>query len=189
MAGAAGASIHELVGYHPRAATADCPKATRYSESAPRRGSAGCRNLCTPGYEDDFFAWTVEQAKLLRSGELSKIDAPNVAEEIESAGRRERRELGDRIENLIAELLKWHCEPGARCGNWKSEILQQRFDIEHIIKDSPSLRDFAAERLSEAYSDARERVIEELGLLQPGFSVGCPFTLDQVLSHSFLPED
>lgn len=142
-----------------------------------------------PGYEDDFYIWTVEQAKLLRSGEFSKIDAMNVAEEIESLGRRDRREIADRLERLIVELLKWRFQAGARCGNWRSEILQQRFEIGHIIEDSPSLREFAAETLGEAYSDARQRVIEELGLLQPSLPSDCSFTLDQTLSHSFLPED
>jgi hypothetical protein len=141
------------------------------------------------GYEQDFYAWTVEQAKLLRSGEFSKVDALNVAEEIESVGRRDRRELGDRLENLLVELLKWRCQPGARCGNWQSAILQQRFEVEQIVEDSPSLRQFAIERLGEAYSDARERVVGELGLLQPDFPADCPFSLDQVLSHSFVPED
>jgi hypothetical protein len=37
-------------------------------------------------YEEDFYAWTVEQARLLRSGELSSIDVANIAEEIESLG-------------------------------------------------------------------------------------------------------
>jgi hypothetical protein len=140
-------------------------------------------------YEEDFFSWTQEQAKLLRSGDFSRIDAANIAEEIESLERRDRRELGDRLENLIAELLKWRCDPGARCGNWQSEILRQRSEIGHIIDDSPSLREFAAEQLAEAYSHAGERAVEELKLLQPDFPAECPYTLDQVLSHSFLPED
>jgi len=117
------------------------------------------------GYEEDFYAWTVEQAKLLRSGKFSKIDALNVAEEIESVGRRDRRDLIERLENLIVELLKWRSEPGARCGNWRSAILQQRFEIDQIVDDSPSLREFAIERLGEAYSGARERVVEELARL------------------------
>ncbi len=143
----------------------------------------------TTGYEEDFYAWTLEQAKLLRSGEFSKIDALNVAEEIESVGRRDRRELADRLENLIGELLKWRSQPGARCGNWQSDILQQRFEIENIIEDSPSLRQFATTCLADVYSDARKQVIEVMGLLQPDFPADCPFTLDQVLSRSFVPED
>jgi hypothetical protein len=140
------------------------------------------------GYERDFYTWTVEQAKLLRTGELTHLDRTNIAEEIESLGRRDRRELIDRVENLLVELLTWRLEAGARCGNWKSQILQQRSEIDYIIKDSPSLRKFAAARLAEAYADARERVIESLRLSQPSFSSECPFTLDQVLSRDFLPE-
>lgn len=49
-------------------------------------------------YEEDFFAWTVEQARLLRGGELSAIDAANIAEEIESMGRSDRRELRSRLD-------------------------------------------------------------------------------------------
>ena len=37
----------------------------------------------TAEYEEDFYLWTVEQARLLRSGELSAIDAANITEEIE----------------------------------------------------------------------------------------------------------
>ena len=44
-------------------------------------------------YEKDFYAWTVEQARLLRSGELSAVDIENIAEEIESIGRSDRREI------------------------------------------------------------------------------------------------
>jgi hypothetical protein len=39
-------------------------------------------------YDEDFYAWTVEQARLLRSGDLTAVDIANVAEEIESMGRK-----------------------------------------------------------------------------------------------------
>jgi hypothetical protein len=44
-------------------------------------------------YERDFFAWAGEQAALLRSGRLNDADILNIAEEIESMGRSEKREL------------------------------------------------------------------------------------------------
>jgi Domain of unknown function DUF29 len=43
------------------------------------------------GYDEDFYAWTVEQARLLRSGKLSSLDVENLAEEIESLGRSDKR--------------------------------------------------------------------------------------------------
>src|SRR5712691_5455777 len=126
-------------------------------------------------YDQDFFDWTQEQALLLRSGELSQIDVSNIAEEIESLGRRNRRELVDRLEKLITDLLKWRCQRGARCGNWRSAIASQRYEIELILRDSPSLRRYAAEHLEEQYGEARECAIEDLGLLQPYFPAECPF--------------
>ncbi len=67
-------------------------------------------------YEDDFYAWTVEQARLLRAGELSAVDAANLAEEIESVGRSDRRELQSRLAALIMHLLKWPATGGAFAG-------------------------------------------------------------------------
>jgi hypothetical protein len=34
------------------------------------------------GYEEDFYAWTAHNAKLLKEGKLSEIDVKNIAEEI-----------------------------------------------------------------------------------------------------------
>ena len=47
-------------------------------------------------YQEDFYGWTIEQRRLLRLGELSAIEADNIAEEIESIGRSDRRELKSR---------------------------------------------------------------------------------------------
>jgi hypothetical protein len=47
-------------------------------------------------YEHDFYAWANEQAALLRSGNFSAADIANIAEEIESMGRSEKRELINR---------------------------------------------------------------------------------------------
>jgi hypothetical protein len=47
----------------------------------------------TPGtlmqslYDTDFYAWTQEQAKLLRHQQWSQLDLPNLIEEIESLGK------------------------------------------------------------------------------------------------------
>ena len=71
-------------------------------------------------YEQDFYAWTVEQGRLLRTGELSAIDAVNLAEEIESMGRRDRRELENRLTVLLTHLLKWQMQPDQRSRSWSA---------------------------------------------------------------------
>jgi Domain of unknown function DUF29 len=65
-------------------------------------------------YEEDFYAWTVEQARLLRAGKLSALDVANIAEEIESLGRSDRRELESRLTVLLLHLLKWRSQPDLR---------------------------------------------------------------------------
>jgi len=139
-------------------------------------------------YDEDFYAWTVEQARLLRAGEFSAIDVANIAEEIESLGRSDRRELGSRLTVLIAHLLKWQKQPEMRSKSWSATIREQRRQIEKLLRESPSLRPFVAKALTEAYSDAREDAAEETGLAVTEFPGECPFTLDEVLARSFLPE-
>ena len=95
-------------------------------------------------YEEDFYAWTVEQAHLLRSGNFSAIDAANIAEEVESMGRSDRRELKSRLVGLIMHLLKWCHQPAARSRSWSATIDEQRLQIEGLIDKSPSLRPLAA---------------------------------------------
>ena len=139
-------------------------------------------------YEDDFYAWTVEQTRLLRAGELASVDAANIAEEIESLGRSDRRELRSRLTVLLMHLLKWRHQPEGRSTSWSGTIREQRHQIGLILDDSPSLRLFVAEALPQVYETARENAAEETGLAATEFSAECPFTLDEVLSRSFLPE-
>lgn len=56
-------------------------------------------------YETDFYAWTQEQATLLRHQQWSQLDLPNLIEEIESLGKQQRAELRNRLKVLIGHLL------------------------------------------------------------------------------------
>ncbi len=57
-------------------------------------------------YDQDFFAWSQEQVRLLRSGRFSQLDIAHLAEEIGDFGKRERRALESRLAVLIGHLLK-----------------------------------------------------------------------------------
>jgi hypothetical protein len=91
-------------------------------------------------YDEDFFAWTQEQARLLRAGEFSQMDVENVAEELESMGRSDKRELRSRLVLLIMHLLKWQYQPGFRSRSCTSTIGEQRDQVKEVLDDSPSLR-------------------------------------------------
>lgn len=46
-------------------------------------------------HEQDFYAWTQQQAGLLKTGKLTELDIEHLIGEIESMGASERRELID----------------------------------------------------------------------------------------------
>ena len=77
-------------------------------------------------YEEDFYAWTMEQAQLLRSGEFSELDIENIAEELETMGRSDKREIESRLTVLLAHLLKWQLQVGLRSKSWSGTIREQR---------------------------------------------------------------
>jgi hypothetical protein len=96
-------------------------------------------------YEQDFFLWSQEQARALReaahAGTNLPLDWENLAEEIESLGRSDRRELRSRIRTILEHLLKQACSPAdtPRAG-WNETVLRSRTEAEVVLNDSPSLR-------------------------------------------------
>jgi hypothetical protein len=139
-------------------------------------------------YDDDFFAWTQEQARLLRAGELTDVDAENLAEEIESVGKSDRREIRNRLTVLLAHLLKWEFQPRRRGVSWSDTIAEQRLQIDSVLADSPSLRPFFAEILIDSYGRARSKAARETRMELDVFPPQCPYTPEQILSEDFLPE-
>jgi hypothetical protein len=144
------------------------------------------RNSIT--YDEDFFAWTQEQARFLREGDVTSIDLENLAEEIDSVGRSDRREIRSRLIVLLTHFLKWQFQPRRREGSWFDTISEQRLRIEAVLEDSPSLRPFFAEIIDYAYSRARSKAARETRMQPIVFSQECPYTLEQIVSEDFLPE-
>ena len=73
-------------------------------------------------YDFDFYAWANEQAGLLRAGRWSEADIAHIAEEIETMGRSEIRELVSRLKVLMMHLLKWRFQPTGRSTSWRLTI-------------------------------------------------------------------
>ncbi len=69
-------------------------------------------------YERDFHAWTEQQAALLKAGRLLDIDRDRLIEEIESMSASERRDLANRLKELLLHLLKWRYQPERRGASW-----------------------------------------------------------------------
>jgi hypothetical protein len=98
-------------------------------------------------YDSDILEWSERQAALLRrraAGELvneAELDWPNIAEEIESMGQAQRRELASRIAAILLHLMKLQASPATepRAG-WRDTILEQRDELTRLLLAAPSLR-------------------------------------------------
>jgi hypothetical protein len=114
-------------------------------------------NKMAETYEQDFYAWAIHNAELLRQGRLSEIDVEHIAEELECMGRSERRELMSRLAVLLAHLLKWVYQPHRRSRSWRAAIEGQREDLKVLLEESPSLKPELEQKLNEAYRRAKRK--------------------------------
>lgn len=106
------------------------------------------------GYDEDFYKWSITQAEAIRAGDT--FDIENVAEEVESLGRREKRELAKHIDDLTLNVFKWSHYPQERSKEVNTAILTAWSDIQAILEDSPSLKACVERDIEEAYARARE---------------------------------
>jgi hypothetical protein len=145
-------------------------------------------------YDQDFVMWTEQQAALLRRAKDSNLplDWENLAEEIESLGKSNRRELRSQTRRILRHLLKLEASPAAepRAG-WRATIRDARSEIEDLLRDSPSLRRevdaLAAEELSSA-ADLAAEDMADYGELPRAIEVrraAGGFTAEQVLDDWF----
>ena len=139
-------------------------------------------------YEGDFYAWAMENADLLRQKKFEEIDVENIAEEIESMGKSNKRSLFSHMSILIAHLLKWKFQPVRRSKSWALTIKNQRYEIRDLLKESPSLRKEIELRFFDAYEKALIVAAEQTGIDEENFPKSCPFSLEQCLDGAFLPE-
>lgn len=142
------------------------------------------RNL----YDSDFYAWANEQAALLRAGRLSEADVANIAEEIESMGRSEKRELVSRLAVLLVHLLTWRFQPDHRSSFWQATIRLQRRELLDHLADNPSLNASIGEATDRAYGRAVIEAGAETGLGERSFPVSCPWRFEQITDEGFWPE-
>src|SRR5437868_5095375 len=76
-----------------------------------------------------------------RAGSNRALDWENLAEEIESLGRSDRRKLRSQIYRIVRHLAKLQFSPArdSRRG-WRDSIRDGRKQVQNVLADSPSLK-------------------------------------------------
>jgi len=140
-------------------------------------------------YDKDFYAWANEQSALLRSGKIAAADIEHIAEEIESMGRTEKRELVNRLVVLLLHLLKWQFQPALRGNSWRLSVEEQRYRLSDHLDDNPSLKSKIDQAVHDAYRLALIEAEKETGLARSTFPAACPWSFDQAIDENFWPDE
>lgn len=140
-------------------------------------------------YDTDFYAWANQQAALLLAGRLCEADIANIAEEIESMGRSEKRELVSRLQILLLHLLNWRYQPKRRGKSWRSTIKVQRIELSRHLRDNPSLTSRMAEAIADAYEVASVEAERETSLDGSTFPTACPWGYDEIIGDGYWPDE
>jgi hypothetical protein len=141
-------------------------------------------------HEQDFYAWTYQQAQFLRTGCLSGLDVNCLIEELESMGASEKRELLSRLEVLLTHLLKWQYQPALQTRSWVLTIEDQRDRIKDHLDDNPSLKNPTnlQATLTKAYKYALRQAEKETGLATITFPKQCQYSFEQMMDMGFYPD-
>jgi hypothetical protein len=120
----------------------------------------------------------------LRRRAINELDFDNLAEEIESVGRSERRESPARNPSYPPPEMALSARETER--QLAAPVSEARRRIEDVLADNPSLRSFPAEALAGAYRLAiLDEAIRRLELMH--LPEACPWAIEDVLRDDFWP--
>ena len=134
---------------------------------------------------DDYYKWSIEQAAYIRAGRFDLVDLLNVADEIESVGKSEARELRSNLEIVLIHLLKWDQQPQRRGRSWALSIAEHRARVLETLQENPSLKVEWDQNLNRAYHTARLRAARETKLALKRFPEICPFDRETIMTAPY----
>lgn len=120
--------------------------------------------VTSPPYEVDGYGWALAQVELLRNRRFKDMDWQNVAQEIESMGRREYDQVESALRVLLLHLLKWDYQTEFRSRSWLQSILEHHRRYKRHLGKNPGLKQHLDEIRAEAYRQARIEAVNETGL-------------------------
>jgi len=150
-------------------------------------------------YDEDFVAWSTQQAEALRAaargGTNQQLDWKNLAEEIDSLGRSEKRELRSQILRAMHHLMKLeHSRRLEPRNGWQESVDNARTEMRLVLETSPSLRTYLSDAIAGEIKHAADRALRDLekyGEIDQAIARrvrATTYTPEQILGDWFPPE-
>lgn len=141
-------------------------------------------------YDTDYQLWLDKTVNQLRLRDFSQIDLENLIEEIESLGKSDKRSISSYLMRLCEHLLKiayWEVERKTCFRDWKLEVVNFRLQIQAILQDSPSLKNYLNDTFAIAYQNGRKLFLTASELNAKLIPEAPEFTLEQALDKEWFP--
>ena len=146
-------------------------------------------------YEEDFYAWTRDQAAALRHMAKDRwngpLDLEHLAEEIEDVGSERRDAVRRRLRRVIDHLLKLEhsCARDPR-GGWRDSILDARAEIPD--KMTATIQREVEGELPRLYARARAKAANGLSAhgerdAAKALPESCPYAFSELLADDWYP--
>ena len=144
-------------------------------------------------YEDDFYAWTRQQAAIIRRLPVAdnRFDRDRVAGEIADLGKSERDAVRSQVRRILEHFLKLQYSPASTPRrDWQATIADFRAEL--ADKLTGTLRRDVRERLPILYAAARRKAVlalEEFGeaAVVAEIPETCPYGLANIVRDDWYP--
>jgi Domain of unknown function DUF29 len=146
-------------------------------------------------YEDDFYAWTRNQAQALRRLAATRpnlaLDLPHLIEEVADLGTSQHDAVRGQLRRIIDHCLKLEHSPARDPrADWQETIVNARIELEDKL--TATLRRGLQRRLPKLYDQARRTAAASLRLHREPEAADalpetCPWRLADLLRHDWYP--
>ena len=112
-------------------------------------------------HDQDYNLWLEQTAIALRSKDIERMDWENLVAEIEDMGASQKRALRSYMYRLIEHIFKlqyWEQERERNRNNWRIEVANFRNEINSILEDSPSLKNYLSDNYLEWYKKSLKKL-------------------------------
>lgn len=118
-------------------------------------------------YNSDLNLWREQTAIAIQNKDIESLDWDGLLAEIEDMGASEKRALRSYTRRLIEHILKlkyWKLEREYNQKHWEKEVINFRYEIKQILKESPSLKNYLQQNYQDWYLNSVKAMKREFDI-------------------------
>ncbi len=123
-------------------------------------------------HNQDLNLWLEQVATSIKNRDFENMDWDGLLEEIEDMGASEKRALRSYTRRLIDHILKlryWNSEKDYNQKHWEREVVNFRYEIRQILKESPSLKNYLQQNYQDWYVNSVKAMQREFVIPDDNF--------------------